>query len=418
VTLDGTRIVIAGAGLAGLTAAHALTRRGATVDVIEARNRVGGRVWTIRDPADGLHVEAGGEFIDEEHTEIRTLAAELRLPLVRVLKRGFGLALTVGGRVRVSKSQQELWKDLARILRRPVRAYKSAGCDWNTTAAAAIARHSVASVLDSGRASLRARAGAEALRGFYLADPDRLSALVLVDQIASTGNPARAVMYRIADGADRLVESLARSVHGRISLRHVVRGVTQHARGVRVATIDPAGRHKQVDADYAVIALPAALVTSCHFAPSLPAHQLRALRSLREGAATKLFFGSMRSGGEMRSLGRSARTSTSARCGKAPRSKTFQCSRFSRAPPQARTFGGCSTRKGPTVSSPDCHGLACRMGVESQPRQFAGNGSDGRAAATSFFRLASIRVFGRPCRPAMAGSCSQASTPAAAGRGS
>ena len=286
--LDGTRIVVAGAGLAGLTAAHALTRRGASVHVIEARDRIGGRVWTIRDPVDGLHVEAGGEFIDEEHTDIRRLAAELRLPLVRVLKRGFGLAVTVGRRVRVTKSQQDLWKDLARILRRPIRAYKSAGCDWGTTAAAAIARHSVAAVLDAGRASLRAKAGAEALRGFYLADPDRLSALVLVDQIVSTGNPGRPVMYRVAGGADRLAESLARSVHGRVWLGHVVRGVTQHPHGVRVAMEDPAGRHTQVDADYAVIALPAALVASCHFAPSLPKHQLRALKSLQAGAATKL----------------------------------------------------------------------------------------------------------------------------------
>jgi monoamine oxidase len=41
------------------------------VTVLEARNRVGGRVWTVRSPfSDGQHAEAGGEYIDTGHRNL------------------------------------------------------------------------------------------------------------------------------------------------------------------------------------------------------------------------------------------------------------------------------------------------------------------------------------------------------------
>ncbi len=62
------RVVVVGAGLAGLTAALDLTDAGWDVVVLEARDRVGGRVHTLYDPfSPGLHAEAGGESIDDNH---------------------------------------------------------------------------------------------------------------------------------------------------------------------------------------------------------------------------------------------------------------------------------------------------------------------------------------------------------------
>ena len=66
---------------------------GADVTVVDARDRVGGRVWTIRDGfAEGQHAEAGGDLIDEGQHEIRKLAEELGLKLTRILRGGFGYA--------------------------------------------------------------------------------------------------------------------------------------------------------------------------------------------------------------------------------------------------------------------------------------------------------------------------------------
>ena len=76
------RVVVVGGGLSGLTAALALRTGGWDVVVLEARNRVGGRVHTLFDPfTDGLHVEAGGESIDDNHVQIQALARHYRLAL-------------------------------------------------------------------------------------------------------------------------------------------------------------------------------------------------------------------------------------------------------------------------------------------------------------------------------------------------
>src|SRR5579864_347359 len=88
--LRGVSVIVAGAGLAGLSAALDLLTMGADVTVLDARDRVGGRVWTIREGfAEGQHAEAGGDMIDEAQHEIRALAAELGLKLTRILRGGF-----------------------------------------------------------------------------------------------------------------------------------------------------------------------------------------------------------------------------------------------------------------------------------------------------------------------------------------
>jgi monoamine oxidase len=76
------RIVIVGAGLAGLSCAYRLRQAGHVAQVYEASDRVGGRCWTGRGTfADGQLYEHGGELIDQGHNQIRNLAQELGLKL-------------------------------------------------------------------------------------------------------------------------------------------------------------------------------------------------------------------------------------------------------------------------------------------------------------------------------------------------
>jgi monoamine oxidase len=80
------RIVVVGAGLAGLTCAYRLKQAGYTAQVYEASDRVGGRCWSIRGVwADGQVAEHGGELIDQGHTAIRQLAQQLGLKLDNLL---------------------------------------------------------------------------------------------------------------------------------------------------------------------------------------------------------------------------------------------------------------------------------------------------------------------------------------------
>ena len=66
--LTSQKIIVIGAGLAGLSAAYELTKAGHDVTVLEAQNRPGGRVHTLRDPfAEGLYAEAGATRIPDDH---------------------------------------------------------------------------------------------------------------------------------------------------------------------------------------------------------------------------------------------------------------------------------------------------------------------------------------------------------------
>jgi monoamine oxidase len=88
---SGPKIVIVGAGLAGLTCAYRLKQAGYTAEVYEASNRIGGRCWTGRagaadNPfAQSQVFEHGGELIDQSHTQVRQLAGELGLTLDNLL---------------------------------------------------------------------------------------------------------------------------------------------------------------------------------------------------------------------------------------------------------------------------------------------------------------------------------------------
>jgi monoamine oxidase len=68
-------VAVVGAGISGLTAAHRLAASGADVVVVEAGDRVGGRVWTPE--AHGVRFEAGGEAVDLANTALRRVAAEV-----------------------------------------------------------------------------------------------------------------------------------------------------------------------------------------------------------------------------------------------------------------------------------------------------------------------------------------------------
>src|SRR3954449_4194278 len=79
---SNTRVVVVGAGLAGLTSAYRLQQAGLAAQIFESSGRIGGRCYTGRgDFADGQIYEHGGELIDNNHIEIKQLAQELGFTL-------------------------------------------------------------------------------------------------------------------------------------------------------------------------------------------------------------------------------------------------------------------------------------------------------------------------------------------------
>src|SRR5262249_24405489 len=161
---------------------------GASVTVVDARDRVGGRVWTIRDGfVEHQHAEAGGDMIDDDQHAIRNLAAEMKLKLTRILRDSFGyVRLDKSGRPQLmARKIARGWERLEETLAPVGEPYKLAERCWDSPITSSLARRSVANWLVDVRADDDLRATATGLRGFFLADPEELSLIALVDQFAA-----------------------------------------------------------------------------------------------------------------------------------------------------------------------------------------------------------------------------------------
>ena len=212
------RVVILGGGLAGLTAAHELERAGFETQLIEARDRLGGRVHTIRDFNAGQHGESGAEAIDTRQLEIQRLCRRFGLPLelaysgygdrrATIYRRGRNYP---GNRFRTASDERQIarfWRRIERLAR-PL-----SGRDPTANGGAAQDRYSVADLLDrmgiTGRARWLIAARIESDYGFAI---ERLSLLyVTISERLAADQPAAGVeKYRIRGGNSTLVDELTK----------------------------------------------------------------------------------------------------------------------------------------------------------------------------------------------------------------
>lgn len=246
-------VIVIGAGLAGLRAAHALTRAGRSVTVLEAQDRVGGRVQTDR--VEGFLVDRGFQLLNPGYDEVR---AALDLSALQLQEFGRGVAVHEGGHLIV----------LADPTRHPLMAPRVLGSRYFTpaklTKLAAWASGSQARDEDETLAASLDRAGVtgplrvltEAFLVGVLADPRAETSAAFTRSLVGwflKGTPAlpaegmAAMPAQLAAGLDvrlcQRVEAVSRTADG---VEVCVEGARLHARAA-VLAVDPVDLRHLVD---------------------------------------------------------------------------------------------------------------------------------------------------------------------------
>jgi monoamine oxidase len=284
--------VVVGAGLAGLTAAADLARAGGDVVVVEARERVGGRMLGI-EVAPGEWVDAGAAYLGERHTELNDLLETLGVKAVPTEMSGDSrFMLGSGGTTRHGRfpplnavalgDMFELLDELTRQVD-PHAPWQSPAAEWLDQLTAA----------DWAQQHLR-RADARLFFPLFLgemmaANPAEVSMLHVAFYLRSGGGisylndfEGGAQDSRIDGGAHRVCELLAeRLPAGSLRLGEPVTAVHDTGEAVRVHT----GR-TTYDADAVILAVPPILAERLAIDPA-PAHPRATARTGR-GCAVKV----------------------------------------------------------------------------------------------------------------------------------
>ncbi len=272
---NGKKVVIIGAGFAGLACAYELRSVGYDVTVLEARNRVGGRVLSFNDMVPGKIVEGGGELIGSNHHTWIAYAAKFRLKF-REIKGDDELSapLVIGGKKLDDAAAKKLLEQLDAGLATLNDAAKVVNVEqpWLTPDAATLDARTMAdwlAKLEADRDTKRLiRAEWESNNGMAF---ERQSYLAFLAMVAGGGYDkfwTDSETCRCMQGNGVLAQRIAKALGSRVHLGEPVTAVTGGAGGQAMVTTDAGNRYM---ADEVVIAVPPSVWDRIRFSPALPA---------------------------------------------------------------------------------------------------------------------------------------------------
>jgi monoamine oxidase len=274
-------VVVIGAGAAGIAAARALRDSQNDVLVIDARHRIGGRVFTHRSPGITTAIELGAEFIHGR-----------AVPLDKTLR---AAALTTvdmsGSRWQSTRTHlhpfNDFWERLDRVMR-----LLPGGRGTDRSFQEFISARPGGSRLAAERTS-----ALQYVESFHAADPRLVSAQVLADAGSPGDDERERRIGRVLGGYDRVIEWMAAPLDGRIRLSALVTRVTWRPGRVVVDVQQPDGRDRQsIESRAAIITVPLGVLKASpgergaiEFSPPL-SQKRDALEHLAVGSVVRVAF--------------------------------------------------------------------------------------------------------------------------------
>jgi monoamine oxidase len=281
--MHSSDVIVLGAGVAGLAAAARLTDAGCSVRVVEARDRVGGRVHSLRGAPWPVPVDLGAEFVQGRIPPLFRLAQEAGLPVVEL----------DGARWRWSAGQLSALDNDAFRAEDVLSRMPDLAPDADMSFAQFVAER----LPDASMADAR-RSASQWVESYDAADPSTVSLRSLIRERTAEQQIDGDRAFRVVTGYDGIPGALRARISpglGQVHLESIVSEVAwQSGSGeVTVRALSPRGEELEpFSARRAIVALPLGVLQApdgVRFSPALP-EKTAALRGLDMGHVVKLVF--------------------------------------------------------------------------------------------------------------------------------
>jgi monoamine oxidase len=299
---ESDEVVIVGAGVAGLICAYRLRQAGVAAHVYEAQERIGGRMFSLRNHfADGQVCELGGELIDTGHARIRALAAELGLALDDLSAdptAAFGDIWFSGGRRYTETEILREFAPLAAAIARDAETLPEEEITYATPGGAqALDRESMTQWLDRNGASGWLRKLIEVAytteMGLECNEQSALNFLTFIDpgteQFRIFGESDE--RFHVRGGNDQIPQRLGAALDASITTGCVLEALRQNADGRYVLSFKRGAGAMEVRARRVVLAVPFTTLRRVRIDVDMPPAKRRAIAELRYGTNAKLMIG-------------------------------------------------------------------------------------------------------------------------------
>src|SRR5215472_10220979 len=279
---------VVGAGCAGATAALRIFQAGHTVALIEARDRVGGRVWTQEHS--GIPIDYGGQWIGLGQERAYALVKELDIRTYPTWTKGHNVFVMSG---KVRKYQGEIpisLLNLDLVLRQFTKWSDEVPLEapWTTKRAKKWDSMTVATWINSSVKSSTVRKILAALMsGIYTSDPGEVSMLFALFHAKSCGGinamfSSEIQSDRISGGAQLIPQEIAEKLGSSVHLNSPVKRIAQDAKNVVVSSDAVTVRTKRV-----IVAVPPSISSRITYEPVLPADRAMLVQRLPAGTVVK-----------------------------------------------------------------------------------------------------------------------------------